>query len=80
MIPFPSTATLRVSLTATENGKPKRPHQAFLLLKETQTGLEAPFPLTMRETGKGTVDVVCAVLTAIEQFALHRPAQIIESR
>lgn len=52
------TETLKVVLTAKENGKGKRPHQAFLLLQETETGLEAPFPLTTKDNGKATVEVV----------------------
>lgn len=50
--------TLTVSLTAKESGKAKRPHQAFLLLRDEETGLEAPFPLTVRDTGKGNVKIV----------------------
>ncbi|XWW95202.1 hypothetical protein V2A60_003156 [Cordyceps javanica] len=49
------TSTLKLSLTAEEGGKAKRPHQAFLVLRETASGLEAPFPLTVKESGKGTV-------------------------
>ncbi|KAK7743527.1 hypothetical protein SLS53_004061 [Cytospora paraplurivora] len=49
--------TLTVSLTAKDNGKAKRPHQAFLLLKDEETGLEAPFPLSVRESGKGKVQI-----------------------
>ncbi|KAM3440626.1 hypothetical protein MY4824_002074 [Beauveria thailandica] len=48
-------STLKLSLTAEEAGKAKRPHQAFLVLRETASGLEAPFPLTIKESGKGTV-------------------------
>ena len=50
--------TLKILLTATEDGKPKRPHQAFLLLTDEDTGLEATFPLTVKDTGKGKVDFV----------------------
>ena len=50
--------TLKVILTATEDGKPKRPHQAFLLLTDQDTGLEATFPLSVKDTGKGKVDFV----------------------
>lgn len=49
--------TLKVSLTAQEGSKAKRPHQAFLVLKEA-SGLEAPFPLTVKASGKGTVQIV----------------------
>lgn len=53
-----TTDSLKIVLTATENGKAKQPHQAFLLLKELDTGLEATFPLLVKETGKGKVDFV----------------------
>ena len=50
--------TLKILLTATENGKPKRPHQAFLLLTDQDTGLETSFPLSVKDSGKGKVDFV----------------------
>ncbi|KAJ6782185.1 hypothetical protein PWT90_03617 [Aphanocladium album] len=49
------TSTLKVSLTAEEDSKAKRPHQAFLVLREKASGLEAPFPLIIKESGKGSV-------------------------
>ncbi|KAI9762762.1 MAG: hypothetical protein M4579_000114 [Chaenotheca gracillima] len=52
-----ATDTLKVVLTATEDRKPARPHQAFLLLKEKASGLEASYPLTVKENGKGKVDL-----------------------
>jgi oligosaccharyltransferase complex subunit delta (ribophorin II) len=53
--------SLKIILTATEAGKPKRPHQAFLLLRDPDTGLESTFPLSMKETGKANVELVrCA--------------------
>jgi oligosaccharyltransferase complex subunit delta (ribophorin II) len=55
-----STSTLKVVLTAKDNGNGKRPHQAFLVLQDQDTGLEAPFPLTVKESGKATVQIVRA--------------------
>ncbi|KAK3983913.1 Oligosaccharyltransferase subunit Ribophorin II-domain-containing protein [Cladorrhinum sp. PSN332] len=52
-----STDALKLILTTTDNGKGKRPHQAFVVLKEQDTGLEAPFPLTVKESGKATVQI-----------------------
>lgn len=52
------TSTLKVSLTAEEGSKAKRPHQAFLVLRETESGLETPFPLSVKDSGKGTVKLV----------------------
>lgn len=54
------TDTLKVTLTAKENGKAKRPHQAFVVLKEQDSGLEVPFPLTTKENGKAVVQIVRA--------------------
>ncbi|CAG9988396.1 unnamed protein product [Clonostachys byssicola] len=47
---------IKVSLTTKEGSTSKKPHQAFLILKEA-SGLEAPFPLTVKNTGKGTVEI-----------------------
>lgn len=52
--------TLTVSLTAKDSGKAKRPHQAFLLLKD-DSGLEAPFPLSVKDSGKAKVQIVRSI-------------------
>ncbi|KAK3693739.1 Dolichyl-diphosphooligosaccharide--protein glycosyltransferase subunit Swp1 [Podospora appendiculata] len=52
-----SLDTLKVLLTAKDDGSAKRPHQAFLVLKEQASGLEAPFPLTVKENGKAVVQI-----------------------
>ncbi|KAI1656963.1 Oligosaccharyltransferase subunit Ribophorin II-domain-containing protein [Daldinia decipiens] len=54
---FDSSDSLKIILTAKENGKGKRPHQAFLVLREPGSGLEAPFPLTVKDNGKATVEI-----------------------
>ncbi|TAQ91195.1 hypothetical protein B7494_g480 [Chlorociboria aeruginascens] len=48
--------TLKIILTATEDGRAKRPHQAFLLLRDQDSGLETTIPFSMKESGKGKVD------------------------
>ncbi|GAB0133237.1 hypothetical protein EsDP_00001649 [Epichloe bromicola] len=48
--------TLKVSLTTKEGSTAKRPHQAFLVVREA-SGLEAPFPLTIKESGKAVVQI-----------------------
>jgi len=53
-----STDALKITLTAKDNGKAKRPHQAFVVLKEQDSGLEAPFPLTVKDNGKAVVTIV----------------------
>ncbi|OAQ62619.2 ribophorin II [Pochonia chlamydosporia 170] len=55
-ITFGYQDTLKVALTTKEGSKAKRPHQAFLVIKEA-SGLEAPFPLTLKESGKGIVQI-----------------------
>lgn len=57
-----SADKIKVSVTTKEGSKAKRPHQAFLVLKEA-SGLEAPYPLTVKESGKGTVEIVRVVTT-----------------
>ncbi|KAH8682447.1 Oligosaccharyltransferase subunit Ribophorin II-domain-containing protein [Xylariales sp. PMI_506] len=49
--------TLKISLTTKEGGKAMRAHQAFLVLQDPASGLEAPFPLTSKSNGKATVDI-----------------------
>ncbi|KAJ5579835.1 uncharacterized protein N7459_005820 [Penicillium hispanicum] len=49
--------TLRVSLTAQEGNSAKRPHQAFLLLQDSQTGLDISYPFTVKENGKSRVEL-----------------------
>jgi hypothetical protein len=51
--------TLRVTLTTKEGSSAKRPHQAFLLLQDTQTGLDISYPFTVKENGKSRVELVC---------------------
>ncbi|KAI1421310.1 Oligosaccharyltransferase subunit Ribophorin II-domain-containing protein [Xylaria sp. FL1777] len=57
-----NTESIKVLLVAKEGGKGKRPHQAFLVLQDELSGLEAPFPLTVKENGKAVVDIKYADL------------------
>jgi len=54
---LPATETLRVQLTTTSSSTPKRPHQAFLVLTDPSSGLEAPFPLRVAASGAASIDV-----------------------
>ena len=63
-VAFGSADTLKLVLTANEGGEAKRPHQAFLVFQEPETGLEAPFVMTTKENGKATVDLVCVTVAA----------------
>jgi oligosaccharyltransferase complex subunit delta (ribophorin II) len=53
-----ATDTLKLLLTTTDGKTVKRPHQAFLTLTEPDTGLEESFVLTVKDSGKGKVDLV----------------------
>jgi len=50
--------TAKIFLTAKNNGKGTRPHQAFLLLRDPTTNLEAPFLFTTKENGKCVATIV----------------------
>ncbi|KAF2176996.1 hypothetical protein K469DRAFT_721089 [Zopfia rhizophila CBS 207.26] len=52
-----ATDTLKLLLTATDGKKAKRPHQAFLTLTDPTTGLEESFVLSVKDNGKGKVDL-----------------------
>ncbi|RWA12591.1 hypothetical protein EKO27_g2523 [Xylaria grammica] len=52
-----NTDSVKVLLVAKDGGKGKRPHQAFVVLKDELSGLEAPFPMTVKENGKAVVDI-----------------------
>ncbi|KAK5011535.1 hypothetical protein LTR28_000375 [Elasticomyces elasticus] len=49
--------TLKIILTTTESQTGKRPHLTLLTLTETSTGLEESFPFSVKETGKGKVEI-----------------------
>lgn len=53
-----ASESVKVLLVAKEGGKGKRPHQAFVVLQDTISGLEAPFPMTVKDNGKAVVDIV----------------------
>lgn len=49
---------LKIILSATNDGKGAKPNQAFLLVRDQDTGLEITFPFSVKESGKGKVDFV----------------------
>ncbi|KAL8827834.1 MAG: hypothetical protein Q9170_006853 [Blastenia crenularia] len=49
--------TLKLLLSTTEGKKAKRPHQAFLLLSEPTSNLDTSFPLSVKESGKGKLEL-----------------------
>ncbi|KAK5130381.1 hypothetical protein LTR08_002173 [Meristemomyces frigidus] len=56
-ITLPASDSLKIILTATEDKTGRKPHQAFLTLQEPTTGLEESFPFSLKENGKGKVEV-----------------------
>lgn len=50
--------TLKIIITITEDETARRPHQAFLLIREQETGLDATFPFSVKENGRGKVEVM----------------------
>lgn len=50
--------SLKIILTTVDGKKAKRPHQAFLTLTEPTTGLEDSFALSIKDNGKGKVELV----------------------
>lgn len=49
---------MKIILTTQEDKTAKRPHQAFLNIKHVDTQLETSYPLAVKETGKGKVELV----------------------
>lgn len=50
--------TLKITLTTTDGRSGKKPHQAFLTLSEQDRGLQEAFGFSVKDTGKGKLDVV----------------------
>ncbi|KAI9733089.1 MAG: hypothetical protein M1834_003636 [Cirrosporium novae-zelandiae] len=49
--------TLKILLTTQDDKSQKRPHQAFLSLREPETGLETSYVFSLKESGKGKVEL-----------------------
>lgn len=62
--------TLKITLTAQEGRSAKRPHQAFLLLKDPATGLDISYPFSVKDNGKSKLELVsCAVVNVAARHA-----------
>jgi oligosaccharyltransferase complex subunit delta (ribophorin II) len=59
---------LKVVLTVQDGKTAKRPHQAFLLLKDADTGLDVSYPFGVKESGKAKIDLVCRILALRRYF------------
>ena len=58
LVTLGSSDTLRVLLTVKADNKPLRPHQAFLLVKDSSSNLETSFDFSVKESGKAKVELV----------------------
>ena len=54
-----SSDTLKLSLITQDGASPKRAHQAFLSIKEPESGLETSYALAIKESGKAKLELVC---------------------
>ncbi|EUC30243.1 hypothetical protein COCCADRAFT_28809 [Bipolaris zeicola 26-R-13] len=52
-----ATDTLKLVLTTVDGGTAKRPHQAYLTLTDPVTGVEDSFVFSVKDSGKGKVDL-----------------------
>jgi oligosaccharyltransferase complex subunit delta (ribophorin II) len=50
--------TMKIILTTKEGSSAKMPHQAFLLLKDIDTGLDYSYPFSVKDSGKSKVELV----------------------
>jgi hypothetical protein len=56
-----ATDTLKIILTTQDGKTARRPHQAFLLLRDADTGLDISYPFNVKDNGKAKVDLVGVV-------------------
>lgn len=68
LITLGASDSLKVVLTAQDGKTAKRPHQAFLLLKDADTGLDVSYPFSVKESGKAKVDLVCHLVSSVEEL------------
>jgi oligosaccharyltransferase complex subunit delta (ribophorin II) len=66
-VDFGVADTLKIILTTQEGKTARRPHQAFLLLQDADTGLDVSFPFNVKDNGKAKVDLVGAVVQCLER-------------
>lgn len=50
--------TLKIILTTQEDKSAQRPHQAFLNIRDSASGLETSFAFAVKESGKGKIELV----------------------
>ena len=57
--------TLKLLLTTQESGSAKAPHQAFVLLKDEDSGLGLSYPLSVKDNGKAKMELVSSPYTCL---------------
>jgi oligosaccharyltransferase complex subunit delta (ribophorin II) len=77
---FTASDTLKIALTTKDGKSGARPHQAFLTLTEQGSGLEESFTLSVKDNGKGKLDLVGQSIQQLRPFeadtSTHRPKRI----
>ncbi|KAI4268681.1 MAG: hypothetical protein L6R35_006739, partial [Caloplaca aegaea] len=69
--------TLKLLLTTTEGKKARRPHQAFLLLRDPKSNLDTSFPLIVKESGKGKLELYMLAKSRDPQSHKDLPIQFL---
>lgn len=54
------TDSLKLTITTKDGSTGKKPHQAYLSLHDTVTGLEDAYPFAVKENGKAKLEIVSA--------------------
>jgi len=62
-----ATDSLKLLITTLEGTTAKRPHQAFLTLRDPHTKLQESFPFSVKESGKAKLELV-RLLSSTSQF------------
>ena len=58
--------SLKIVLTVQDGKTAGRPHQAFLLLKDADTGLDISYPFSVKDSGKAKIDLVKPHSTSVD--------------
>ncbi|KAI9885008.1 MAG: hypothetical protein M1823_003210 [Watsoniomyces obsoletus] len=56
-IPLHPSDILKVTMTTIDGKTPKRPHQAFLVIQDVDTGLHPSYAMTVKESGKAKIEM-----------------------
>jgi oligosaccharyltransferase complex subunit delta (ribophorin II) len=73
-VAFGPSDSLKIVLTTQEGKTAKRPNQAFLLLQDSTSNLDVSYPFSVKESGKGKVELV-RTLDVVASAQVDRPTQ-----